>query len=482
MKSLLELLGVSTPGFKIDFLKTTIWLHPQGLDNRARLILKIRLKYDKEKKDNADLENPKIQIYFMGKPGLMIENLYDENSKLNREYLTNIGSEYIVSKEEKEESTERIRIKNIPPNYIEKKSYKVANEGYIPIELEFNPFSEKKAGMLMISMILDGRIIEKEPIPKRLVGISRFAWRFQYRMWGHKEHTFPIVAENIGSCQQAQAYVVIPGKFFRSKGHLSLVPGGDQMHIINNSDIYTFTKFIYDEEKKKKDSKWMETGSCSISWSGARNILSISRDICIEHHEAFPRATTVFFLALFWLALALGIGIIWYKGENFLPYDLIVPGIGLLLSSIFVYFWINIRNYSFYEWSFPGIIRTLQSGFSILAACFGASTAFLSTTFHYRTQQWPSEILYLFFGISLITFVILSFRIESMAESKRIDLPERTVGPVGCIFLFLAITFSISFAFSWLFPKGETFFNNLLAFWMVNNFSSSLIPIINKGD
>ena len=475
----LQLLGVSATGFKIDFLKISIWLHPDGLHDRARLLLKICLKYDEKKKNVTNLKNHKIKVFFKGESCLRIQDLFDESDKLNQEYLGNIGSEYSVDgKIEKRKETEIIVIKNLPSIHAKDKSYEVMSEGDIPIELEFDPFSKEKAGMLMISMILRGEIIDREHIFKRLVGISRFAWRFQFRMWGQKEHAFPGEAD-LGSCQEAQTYVIIPEIFFKSKGHLSLSPGGDQMHIIGRSDIPVYTKSL-EGEKKEKDSTWMKPGSCGISWGGARNIMSISRDICVEHPEAFPRALTVLFLIQFWAALAFGIGTIWYRGESFTSGDLVAPGIFFLILSIISYFWVNIKNYSFYELNFPGSTRFLHRTLSILTTCVLSSVTFF-TLVNEITGRLNSSTLYIFFCFSLIAFLFFNFRNESEAELRRTKTSGRIVGPEIRTLLFLFLIVFISFVFSRLSFENNKLYDNFLVFWMINNFASSAGQIYGWG-
>ena len=480
---MLELLGVSTPDFEIDFLKTTIWLHPKGLDNKARLMLKMILRYDEKKKE--DTKPKEIEIYFKVKSGLEVGDLYDEKDKLSRKYLEKIGSEYVV--DEKDAKMEKIlagkiAIENIPPDSKKGQTYEMTSEEHVEIKLKIKPFSEEsfsknRIWILMVSMILNGKIIEKESILKRLIGVSRFAWRFQYKIWGHKECTPSFSESSIKQCKEAQVYVVIPTKRFISKGHLTLISGGDQTHTISKSDIHLFTESLTGD-KKKKDSEWMEDGSCGISWGFAKNIMSLSRDICIEHHEAFPRATTAFFLVSFWVALAMGMGIILYKGESFSANDLIFPGLVFLGTSISLYFWINLKNYSFYELGFPGQTRTLQGFFIILATCVVASASGFSVLVHELTQHW-SIILYVLFGLSIIAFGYFGLRSEMEVESRGVDQSKidqfgRITGPILIVISFLTIIFLVSLLFSWRYIEGEAFYSKLIAFWMFNNFASLL--------
>jgi hypothetical protein len=472
---LLDLIGVYAPDFEIDFLKTTVWLHPQGLDNKARLILKMMLKYNKKKEENIDLETPReIIVYFGGESNLQVKDLYDEHAKLEQGYLTSIGSKFVVNEKEIESSnilSEPVVITNIPPKCEERETYTMANKKYIQIKMKITPFKNDRTGILMISMILEGKIIEKESILKRLIGISRFAWRFQYRLWGHKELTPSFSESAINQCQEAQVYVIIPRKFFTSKGHISPISGGDDMHVINESDIYLFTESLVGE-KKEKDSKWMEKGSCAISWNFARNILSLSREICIEHHEAFPRITTVFFLFSFWSALVIGMIMISYKGV-ISSGDLIFPGLVFLLTSVLVYFLINLKNYSFYEAGLPSRSRTLQSICSILATCVVASATLLPILVQELTRYWDT-VLYVLFGVSLLAFAYLSLKNEMKVESRSVDENRKKSGPIMTVLLFMAVIFLVSLLFSWKYLGDDTFLSRVFAFWTFNNFASLL--------
>jgi hypothetical protein len=472
VRYLLELVGVLAPEFDIEFFKTTIWMHPHGLDSKAKLVLKMCLKYKTENGIESE-ESGKVQIFFKRDSKLSIEEIYDERNRLNQEYLTKMGSKYRIgnsSNKKEKEVSEVILVENIPPNVVEEISSRTEDKEFIRVELKLKPFSRKGTGIMLISMIVSGKIVEKESILKRLIGISRFAWRFQYKLWSHKE-SIPLFAKGtIHECGEAQIYVIIPKKFFISKGHISLTPGGDQMHTIGKSDIDLLTKFS-EEDRRKEDLKWTEKGSCGISWGGSTNVMSLSREVCIEHLEAFPRATTVFFLFSFWVAIATALGIIYYEGKDFAAFDLLFPGLVFVGSSISLYFFINLRNYSFYELGFPSLARTLQGIFRVIAICFVTSAAVFSSSLHELTESWESVLpLVLLASIFALGFFVLAN--EMRIEPKGPDWPRKKSRPFLTALFFLTITFVISFLFSWTCLESEGYLSKLLTFWMFNNFAS----------
>ena len=295
---MLELQGIYAPMCEISFLKMSIFHHPREFGKEIRLVFNIILKAPTH--TSAARLPEELEIFMNASPGVEIIGIEDLSHKLDREHMINIGA---------------VRITNIPKNGEEiqrKFPYHFdSKSGSIKINLELADrdreknaeIEEEMRGMIFFALHLKGNFLEEDPWWKKLLGLSKYAWKFSYTFWSHGDRDL-IRAQSIGECKEAQVFIVIPRKMISTIDRVFSMPGIDQLHEITKQDIVASCEFESEEEKIKNIKEWIEPGSFSLAW-WIPATLKLSKKIITGHLDAFsPSIVTLgfcFFILLCWL-------------------------------------------------------------------------------------------------------------------------------------------------------------------------------------
>ncbi len=356
---MLEVLGISGRGYDFKWVKITIYLNPFDHSEKIRLLLKAVFE-----PVDSDFSDP-IYIHLRSTREIKIETheILDKTEKaVERFYRKRIGADELIG--------EAIPLKI---KYFRK--YEAEKDNRIAIEIipDKGKMDEtmgvrKSMKIMGFSFMTDAIIrnvgIEKEPLLKRLFGLSKFAWRFQFKVWSMAE-----TLESIGSffskngnqdiyyetffanpTEHLQIYLVIPRDLTKSDGQIVAHPGEENMHIITRRDINTFllSEKKEDEEIEEKSKKriraWVEEGAKAISWSYGKTS-ALSRVTEVEYKPTglvswTPLAfvTVLFTFATILLQVAPSISL---QAKEF--------WVAWPLLFCFSYFYTNLNRFSFYE-------------------------------------------------------------------------------------------------------------------------------------
>jgi hypothetical protein len=455
----LEVLGISGRGYDFTFVKISTYINPSDYSKQVRLVIKVLLK-----SKSKEFSNP-IHIYFQSNHGIEIQDkILDRSRKtIDKRYLRRIGAD----KNKKVSIPFEIASKNIIKGEKNRLRVEIIPDSDKMLEEIRKKKLENKAEItcgLMLDIVIKNEGIEKESLLKRLLGWSRFAWKFHFKVWSMTEDLEPVKALSAqteehesqevyftNQVDEIQMFLMIPKELVESHGQIVAHPGGDAVHITTRRDRNTF--LISEEDQKVRDRiseedqkvrdriseedqkvrdrivEWVEEGSMTISW-GYGQTGSMSREAIVEHRRAHPKAWTSLIFATLIAMMAI----------DFLPRNFICPMIDLCSSKpqsvqwltmlptivipvLFVsgYIIINIYNFSFYELRKKTLANYLRDFSLVLVGSTVAMFISIPVFIQLNETITLSENLILFAVVIIIIVYILS------ASEELREIRERKV-------------------------------------------------------
>jgi len=351
-----EILGISGKGYDFKWVKITIYIDPLDYSRQIRLLIKAIFEPIED-----SLSNP-VYIYLQSNRKIKIKDkeIHDISKKIgDPTYSERIGADELVEKtiplkikypvSHVAGKDNRIVIKVVPEKEMNKLQARLKKK-----QKESQDVSKDKFGF-MIDTVIQNEGIEKEPLWKRLLGWSQFAWRFHFKVWSMTEDLEPIEPISskttfVNSTGGVQMFLVIPEGLIKSPGQIVSHPGEGAMHIMTVRDKNTFlisgeTENM--EEKKKWEKRvreWVEEKAMAIAWEHGQTA-SMSRESIVEHRQAYPRVWAV--LTFVTLSFILGMNI-FPKARTIYPQIMFLIYMAPFLF-ILAYFIMNMYNFSFYE-------------------------------------------------------------------------------------------------------------------------------------
>lgn len=352
---MLEILGIFGKGYELKFVKPTVYLHPSDYSKKIRLIMKVIFK-----SNNGDFSNP-LYIYLQSDKKIYIasSDVFNISHKLiDVRYLEGIGAD----------RAERARPLKIghPIELISGES----NSIIIKITPNMEEISQTRRKQIiedtenmlfgfMIDTIIENEGIEKESLWKQLIGLSRFAWRFQIKLWSFAENIYPFhvissLTEGkyhkgksysvINTTDEIQTFLVIPRGLIESLEQVAVIPGIQISHNMTKKDRGVFLSSEKKEKHKERILEWVEEGASAFSWSYGFTATT-SGKIAIEHQPARLTSWSPLTFTTILFTLASIILQVLPQPSAQMKYFWITWPILFCLS----YFYTNLRRFSFYE-------------------------------------------------------------------------------------------------------------------------------------
>lgn len=356
VNGMLEILGITGRGYELKLVKPTVYIHPSDYSKKIRLMVRVIFK-----SNNGDFSNP-FYIYLKSnnKIHASSEEIFDLSHKLiDRRYSEGIGMD--LNKrvifplkishpiELRFGNGNTIIIKVVPD--IKKMSQTLKEqmiEDTKEILFEF-----------MIDAIIENEGIETDLLWKQLLGLSRFAWKFQITLWNLAENMYQhtgadlLIKENqhekescsvINVTDRIHVFFVIPKDLIESVSQMVTIPGADTSHPMTRRDKDILLSTEKRKRHKRRIMEWVEEGARAFSWKYDFTATR-SREIVVEHLPArltswslFTSTTILFTLA----SIMLQILRITPTQEKY--FWMIWP-----VLFCFSYFYTNLKRFSFFE-------------------------------------------------------------------------------------------------------------------------------------